>query len=146
MVSKPSNLANLFPVHKASRAEIDTHLANGQDYLQDAAQVAVSRAGRYKAAYDASHAFALAAIKMRGFRPKEGGHRQSLFAALAHALPATERDQPVFEQAHKERNRSEYDGAPIDITDSKLQALVAAAANLQEETLSLYKTWQTAQN
>lgn len=148
MVSKPANLLNLFPHrHTPTVAELQTHITNAATDLVDAKNATVSAVGRYKHAYDAAHALAIAAVKIRGFRPSnELGHRQLVFTALEHAVPAVERDVPIFNDAHKERNRSEYDGAPISVTASKLEGLIKAADNLLEEVQYMHRQWLKDQN
>ena len=55
-----------------------------------------------------------------------------------------ERDVPIFEAAHRERNRSEYEGHPIDVSESKLEALIEAADNLLEEVRLMHKAWKAS--
>lgn len=98
---------------------------------------------RFVLIYGAAHALTIAAIKMRGFRIDDGlGHRQTVFQAMEHAVPATERDMPVFALAHKDRNHSEYEGKPVMLPESRLEALTKATENLCEEVEHLFKQWK----
>ena len=146
MVSKPANLSNLFPRHFATAGELETHIKNAVTDLVDAKNTTVSSVGRFKHAYDAAHALAIAAIKISGFRPTNDlGHRQLVFSALEHAVPAVGRDLPIFNDAHKARNRSEYEGAPISVTESRLEELIKAADGLLEEVRFMHKQWLKVQ-
>jgi len=50
--------------------------------------------------------------------------------------------EAVLSQAHKLRNRSEYDGDPIDVTHGLVDDLVSAVANVQEEAMLLFKAFK----
>ena len=152
MVSKPSNLANLvgklLETYAASRDEIEAHLESAKDSMADARLPNVSLFGRFQSLYTAGHALAVAAYKIRGFRAKEGpGHRQGIFDALEHAVPATENDQQVFVEAHRIRNNSEYNGiGRWSIQQSTVEALQAATENLDEEVRFMYRDWLKLQS
>src|SRR3972149_5180580 len=45
-------------------------------------------------------------------------------------------------QAHKLRNRAEYDGDPIDVTQGLVDDLVRAVANVQEEAVIMFKAFE----
>ena len=146
MVSKPSNLlnlvaANVLKAHTASQEELETHLGQAKDALHDALLAETSMSGKFRNLYDAAHQFTLAAFKISGYRAADGqgGHRQSLFAALEHAVPATERDKAVFEKAHRDRNNAEYQGTPVVYSGSELEALQKAVKNLQEEVELMFR-------
>jgi hypothetical protein len=85
----------------------------------------------------------LAAFKISGYRSGDGaGHRQNLFASLEHAVPATEKDKPVFEKAHRDRNNAEYHGMPVIYSGSETDALTSAIKNLQEEVELMFRDWK----
>jgi len=85
----------------------------------------------------------MAAIKMHGYRPTgEKGHRYILYELLDALLPAAAGAKAVLSQAHKLRNRSEYDGDPIDVTQGLVEDLVSAAANVQEEVALMFKSFK----
>lgn len=113
--------------------ELRQHLEHARDQLADARNGTVSKIGRFNAAYGASHALLTAAIKLHGFRPTGTGHRQTLFALADQLMPGAAAAQAVLADAHFKRNRHEYDGAPIQVTDALLDAMVAAVTSLDEE-------------
>lgn len=146
MVSKPANLPNLvgklLAHYTPTREELQAHLDNARDNLADAALPGVSRLGAFTGTYNAAHALALAAFKLQGYRPAGEGHRQSVFSALEHAVPATEADQGIFIEAHKLRNLTEYGGLGREaLQPSFLDALRAATQNLDEEVRLQFRQW-----
>jgi hypothetical protein len=148
MVSKPSNLRNLLAAsvlhpHQPSLVELETHLGLARDALHDAGLKETSASGRFIGLYNAVHQFTLAAFKISGYRSGDGaGHRQNLFASLEHAVPATEKDKPVFEKAHRDRNNAEYHGMPVIYSGSETDALASAIKNLQEEVELMFRDWK----
>lgn len=146
MVSKPANLANLLrtgklKAHAPTLTELETHLREGKNGLADASLPGISDTGRFKNVYDAAHAFSMMAFKTLGYRPDERqGHRQILFTALEHAVPATERDRGLFENANRTRNLLEYDGSFL-MSEMEMDELVRATRNLQEEVERMYRQW-----
>ena len=63
-------------VQPTSKSELAGFLANADQALVDAQIPALSSANRFKLAYDAAHALALAAMRAHGYRPGSGpGHR-----------------------------------------------------------------------
>jgi hypothetical protein len=148
MVSKPSNLLNLLAAkalhpHQPSLVELETHISQARDALHDAGLKETSATGRFTGLYNAGHQFTLAAFKILGYRSGESaGHRQNLFASLEHAVPATEKDKPVFEKAHRDRNNAEYHGMPVLYSSSETKALASAIKNLQEEVELMFRNWK----
>lgn len=148
MVSKPANLRNLLATgvlhgHQPSLVELETHLSLARDALHDAGLKETSASGRFIGLYNAGHQFTLAAFKILGYRSGDGaGHRQNLFASLEHAVPATEKDKPVFEKAHRDRNNAEYHGMPVIYSASETEALVSAINNLREEVEMMFRDWR----
>lgn len=146
MVAKPANLINLLNSGKLKRhvptiTELETHLREGNNGLADANLPGISDTGRFKNIYDAAHAFSLVAFKTQGYRPDEKmGHRQILFTALEHAVPATERDHGLFENANRTRNLLEYDGSFM-LSEMEMEELIRATRNLQEEVTLMYRQW-----
>lgn len=126
--------------HVASVAEIRQHLDDAKDLLSDASKKDNTLRGRFGNANSAAHAVLMAAIKMHGYRPTgEKGHRHILYELLEALLPAAAGAKAVLSQAHKLRNRAEYDGDPIDITRGLVEDLVIAVANVQEEAMLMFK-------
>lgn len=150
MVSKPANLINLLNSgklkrHKPTVTELETHLREGNNGLADANLPGISDTGRFKNIYDAAHAFSMLAFKTLGYRPDDKqGHRQILFTALEHAVPATERDRSLFENTNRTRNLLEYDGSFM-MSEMEMEELIRATRNLQEESALMYRQWKKAQ-
>lgn len=150
VVSKPSNLLNLLASkvlheHKPSPQELETHIGQARDALHDAGLKGTSASGRFRNLYDAGHQLTLAAFKIQGYRSGDSpGHRQSLFASLEHAVPATERGMPIFEKAHRDRNNAEYQGMPVVYSGSEIEALTNAVNNLLEEVEIMFRHWKKA--
>jgi hypothetical protein len=111
--------------------------------LHDAGLKETSASGRFTGLYNAGHQFTLAAFKILGYRSGDSaGHRKSLFESLEHAVPATERDKPIFEKAHRDRNNAEYHGMPVIYSGSETEALTNAVINLQEEVDFMFRAWK----
>lgn len=151
MVSKPANLANLvgklLERYTATREEIQGHLDNAQDNLADASLKGATRLGVFNGTYNAAHSLALAAYKILGYRPVGGGHRQSVFNSLEHAVPATEADRELFIDAHKLRNNTEYEGIGRNaLQESFVEELRAATKNLDEEVRIMFRDWLKSQS
>jgi hypothetical protein len=150
MVSKPANLPKLvgtsLEYYTPTRDELQGHLDNARDHLADASLKGVSKLGTFNGTYNAAHALALAAFKILGYRPAGEGHRQSVFSALEHAVPATEGDKELFIEAHKLRNNTEYGGIDRDaLRESFLEELRAATTNLDEEVRLMFRAWVKSQ-
>lgn len=129
--------------HLASALEIQQHLVDARDFLSDASRKGNTLRGRFGNANSAAHSLLMAAIKMHGYRPTgEKGHRYILYELLDALLPAAAGAKAVLSQAHKLRNRSEYDGDPIDVTQGLVEDLVGAAANVQEEVALMFKSFR----
>ena len=129
--------------HAATVVEIRQHLDDAGDFLSDASRKDNTLRGRFGNANSAGHALLMAAIKMHGYRPTgEKGHRYILYELLDALLPAAAGAKAVLSQAHKLRNRSEYDGDSIDVTHGLVDALVSAVANVQEETLIMFNAFK----
>ena len=128
--------------HVATVVEIQQHLNDARDLLADASRKSNTLRGRFGNANSAAHALLMAAIKMHGYRPTgEKGHRYILYELLDALLPAAAGAKAVLAQAHKLRNRAEYDGDPVDVTQGLVEDLVSAAANVQEEVAVVFKAF-----
>lgn len=131
--------------HQAEQHEIRSHLETAKNLLNDAKREANSMAGRFNTAYSAGHSLLMAAIKLRGYRPtQEKGHRSILYSTLDQTLPAAASAKGPLERAHMQRNRAEYDGDDLDVTESQLEALIKAVENVQEEVVLLSKPFFNA--
>jgi hypothetical protein len=103
--------------------EIGGLLHSGEARLTDAANRALSLESRFDLAYNAAHALALAALRLRGYRSE---NRFLVFQVLPHTLglpPATWR---VLSKGHETRNMAEYEGA-LDVDEGLVDDLIKAA-------------------
>jgi hypothetical protein len=104
-------------------SEIRGLLRSGEARLTDAANRALSLESRFDLAYNAAHALALAALRLRGYRSE---NRFLVFQVLPHTLglpPATWR---VLSKGHEARNMAEYEGA-VDVDERLVDDLIKAA-------------------
>ena len=104
-------------------SEIRGLLRSGEARLADAANRALSLESRFDLAYNAAHALALAALRLRGYR---SDNRFLVFQVLPHTLglpPATWR---VLSKGHETRNMAEYEGA-LDVDEGLVADLIKAA-------------------
>lgn len=82
-------------------------IQSGETRLADAERSEISIESRFDLAYNASHALCLAALRYRGYRAV---NRYIVFQALPHTLALGPEVWRVLDRAHKERNRTEYEG------------------------------------
>jgi hypothetical protein len=111
----------------ADQAEIDGLLKSARARLNDAHKQELSAESRFDLAYNAAHAFALAALRWRGYRPDN--KRYIVFQSLEHSLgvkPATWR---ILDNCHRLRNLAEYEGF-FDVGAQLLTDLLQAAQNV----------------
>lgn len=104
------NLAGLGHIKpEAAKAdEIANLVAGGRKRLADAKKKTNSIEGRFDLAYNASHAFALAALRRTGYR--SANNRAIVFQALELTVGMPPAKWRVLDKAHQLRNRMEYDG------------------------------------
>lgn len=90
------------------QAEFDRLLASGKARLADARQQVLSADSQFTLAYDAAHAFSLAALRWHGYRPDR--KRFVVFQALQHTLAIKPETWRVMDKCHQIRNLAEYEG------------------------------------
>jgi len=126
--------------HAPSFVELQQHLEKARRLLDDARRKDNSLEGRFENGNSAGHSLLMAALKMQGYRPTgEKGHRALLYQILDDLLPAAAGAKGTLARVHNLRNRSEYDGDDIDITQGLVEDLIAAVENVQEEVLFAFK-------
>ncbi|MBI5901678.1 MAG: hypothetical protein HZB40_20965 [Rhodocyclales bacterium] len=120
-----TNLARIgkLAAEPGSVAEIVGLLRSGVERLRDARNEALAYSSRFDLAYNAAHAFSLAALRWHGYR---SDNRYLVFQALPHTpgLPA-----PVWRvlaKAHEVRNAAEYEGC-LDVDLALPNGLIDAA-------------------
>ncbi|MDF1561813.1 MAG: hypothetical protein P1V51_02145 [Deltaproteobacteria bacterium] len=106
---------------------------SGAVRLKDARSPRLSAESRFDLAYNAAHAFALAALRARGFRARS---RYLVFQALPHTLGLESSDWRVLDQAHRKRNLAEYEGE-AEIDEALLEALIRVVTQLEDRARAL---------
>lgn len=122
------NLANLLrtgglKAEPPDRKECEGLLRSAIDRLQDAHNPALSFASRFDLAYNAAHALALTALRLRGYR---SDRRYLVFQCLTHTLGVGKVQVRLFALCHERRNLAEYEGY-MTVDEPLLAELVAAA-------------------
>lgn len=136
-MSKPE-LENLARIGKLAKEpptarEFAGLLASGKARLADAQREINSMESRFDLAYNASHAFALAALRWHGYR---SDNRYLVFQSLPHTLGLAAPQWRILSRAHEIRNLAEYEGH-LEIDAQFLVDLVVAASSLQSAALKL---------
>src|SRR5579872_5987617 len=80
---------------------------SGQARLKDALNETLSIESRFDLAYNAAHAFALAALRKQGYR---SGNRYVVFQVLPHTVGVGQEVWRVLAKCHDCRNLAEYEG------------------------------------
>ena len=91
--------------------------------LGDAANRELALESRFDLAYDAAHALALAALRLRGCRSE---NRYLVFQVLPHTLGLGATVWRVLSKGHEARNMAEYEGA-VDVDERLVEDLIRAA-------------------
>ncbi|MFK4076364.1 hypothetical protein ACI2KX_21825 [Ectopseudomonas khazarica] len=130
MVSN-DNLENLLrtgglKAEPPDRRECEGLLRSAIDRLQDAHAPKLSFASRFDLAYNAAHALALTALRLRGYR---SDRRYLVFQCLTHTLAVSKAQVRLFALCHDRRNLAEYEGY-MDTDEPLLAELVAATDEL----------------
>lgn len=101
--------------------------------LQDAHQITLSFDSRFDLAYNAAHALALTALRLRGYRSDK---RYLVFQCLAHTLGVDKAQVRIFALCHERRNHSEYEGY-MNVDEKLLTELLAASDALLAQVRNL---------
>lgn len=91
----------------ADAGEFSGLLKSGLARLSDAAHASLSIESRFDLAYNAAHAFSLAALRWHGYR---SGNRFIVFQLLPHTLGLGPEVWRVLAKCHDLRNLAEYEG------------------------------------
>jgi hypothetical protein len=124
----PKELANLERIGKlapesGTRGEIAGLLGSGAERLADARNGGLALSSRFDLAYNAAHAFSLAALRWHGYRSE---NRYLVFQVLPHTLGLHAATWRVLAKAHELRNIAEYEGH-LDVDATVLRNLIEAA-------------------
>lgn len=126
------NLAESGSLHREapSAEEYAGLVRSGRIRLGDAQSTSNALESRFDLAYNAAHAFCLAALRRAGYRP--ANKRYVVFQTLPHTLGLGPEVWRVLALAHSRRNRSEYEGDP-DLNERLVTDLIAAAKEVLAE-------------
>jgi hypothetical protein len=128
-----AHLDNLVKIGKLKaeppeRAELNGLVRSGRARLKDAQNEKLAPESRFDLAYNAAHAFALAALRWHGYRSE---HRYLVFQCVEHTLGMTKEKWRVLDRAHQKRNAAEYAG-DMDVDAELLAALIRIGRELDE--------------
>lgn len=128
----PEQLDNLVRTGKLkaeapSQAELDGLIRSGSVRLKDAERSTLSLESRFDLAYNAAHALALAALRMRGDRSE---NRYLVFQCLPHTLGLPVEQWRVLDRAHVRRNRAEYEG-DSEIDEALVHAVIRVVRDMR---------------
>ena len=128
MAEIPKELANLARLGKltpelGTGGEIAGLLRSGAERLVDARKEGLALSSRFDLAYNAAHAFSLAALRWHGYRSE---NRYLVFQVLPHTLGLPAATWRVLAKAHELRNVAEYEGH-FDADATLLRNLIEAA-------------------
>lgn len=104
----------------ATQAEIDGLIRSGNARRQDAQLKNLTLDSRFDLAYNAAHAFALAALRWHGYRSE---HRYIVFQCLEHTVKLPPEHWRVLDDAHRKRNVAEYEGY-LEVDQAVVEALI----------------------
>jgi hypothetical protein len=138
MVSSEEALANLLKVGQLKaeppdKTEFDGLVSAAARLLSDASIPQLSLDGRFLLAYDAAHSFALAALRMKGYRSEK---RYLVFQVLEHTLSIPANKWRLLAKCHTDRNLALYEGA-FSTDEQLLHELILIAKELQAAIVAL---------
>jgi hypothetical protein len=138
LAEKSNELANLarigkLAVESGTRGEIKGLLTSGTERLADARKESLALSSRFDLAYNAAHAFSLAALRWHGYRSDS---RYLVFQALPHTLGLPAATWRVLAKAHEVRNVAEYEGH-FDTDMTLLGNLIEAAETVRKSVTAL---------
>ena len=134
MISPFENLTGFNKPLKAEPPDAKEYaglIRSGLARLKDADNSALSLESRFDLAYNAAHAFCLAALRRQGYR---SSNRYIVFQLLPHTLGLGPEVWRVLAKCHDVRNLGEYEGElNIDerLVADLIQACRTAAARLE---------------
>jgi hypothetical protein len=118
-----------------STIEIASLMHSARARLQDARSEQLALESRFDLAYNAAHAFALAAMRFHGYRST---NRYLVFQVLPYTASVDTATWRVLAKAHGERNLLEYEGGGE--VDARLLAdLIAAVTKIEEMVTTLVR-------
>ena len=116
-----------------AQSEFDGLMKAGRTGMADARNEALAPQSRFALAYNAAHAFALAALRWHGYRSQ---NRYVVFQAVPHTLGLGAQITRHLSKAHEFRNLAEYEGH-FDVDTRFLADLLSAVAQLETNVTGL---------
>lgn len=125
------NLDNLVKTNKLKiepfeASEFNGLIKSGRARLKDANNTTIDIESRFLLAYNASHSFALAALRRHGYR---ADNRYIVFQVLPHTVGVGSDVWRLLAKCHDMRNAAEYEGT-LDIDEQLLIELLEATQTL----------------
>lgn len=115
------------------KREFEGLVRSGHARLRDALNESLSIESRFDLAYNAAHAFCLAALRYHGYR---SSNRYVVFQLLPHTLDLGPAVWRVLDKCHNIRNLGEYEG-DLNVDERIVKDLVAACQAVAERVDAL---------
>lgn len=115
------------------KREFEGLIRSGHARLRDALNESLSIESRFDLAYNAAHAFCLAALRWHGYR---SSNRYVVFQLLPHTLDLGPAVWRVLDKCHNIRNLGEYEGE-LSVDERIVTDLVAACQAVAERVDAL---------
>lgn len=130
-LEKLKNLAktNSLKEEPPVEAEIRSLIDSGRARLVDSRNPKLSLESRFDLAYNATHAFATAALRKQGFR---ASNRLIAFQCLEHTSALTKTQIRILVEAHGKRNQTEYDG-DVNLNEKLVAGVIETAQVLLDQ-------------
>jgi hypothetical protein len=125
--------SGLLKTEPGDQNEFDGLVDSGRKRLLDAGKKDLSLESKFDLAYNAAHAFSLAAMRWHGYRPAK---RFAVFQALEHTLKIKPEIWRILDKCHGSRNIIEYEGA-FNVNERLLADLIKATRIVQEALTKL---------
>ncbi|HEX4420985.1 MAG TPA: hypothetical protein VH165_23875 [Kofleriaceae bacterium] len=117
----------------ATQPELDGLMRSGAARIKDAENAQLSIESRFDLAYNAAHAFSLAALRFHGYRSE---NRFLVFQSLQHTVGLAPPKWRVLDQAHKKRNLVEYEGS-TDVDVKLLESMIRITREVEAVVAAL---------
>ena len=121
---------------RPAQNELQGLVRSGRVRLADAQNETLSPESRFDLAYNADHAFSLAALRRHGYRSE---NRYLVFQSLTHTLDLPAPSRRVLDDAHRKRKLAAYEGE-IEVEEALLAALLRVANDVATRVCALPAT------
>ena len=116
-----------------SQAEMDGLIRSGKVRLKDAQVQTLSLDSQFDLAYNAAHAYSLAALRWHGYRSE---HRFTVFQCLEHTVKLSPQQWRILDQAHRKRNVAGYEGY-LEVDRGLVEGLVRVTQEVASRVAAL---------